>query len=360
MLDDELEFLEFMGLYLLTGQTEDLNAYKLYNARSDEEFDFLEVNEFEVKYFLNERKISTRSISQLADYIVIAPKDSNLIKLKPSFKAFFGFNFFISYDDAPIFTAKSFITEEKASFSRVLNNIKLDDIFEELKKDIIDYIRHDHDAFCRNADNLNLSPEFESFLLEIDNQKIIRTYSHTLAERTDDKLISETVSDFTKEEAIELHCHKLISHLLKSEGSYHRLLYRLSKSETFLDVIRTQTLEIGTHHHLRIKFESNVVVDKISTGPAEQSLEIALQDIRQKYNLRLREILEEKHAKFLASNSQDALLPSISYENKQYFRQTHCWNCKKNIDNIDFATCNHCRGIICFCGACLCGFSSYY
>jgi hypothetical protein len=38
------------------------------------------------------------------------------------------------------------------------------------------------------------------------------------------------------------------------------------------------------------------------------------------------------------------------------YRNTHCWKCSKtDLNNLDFGLCPACRGIICTCGACLCG-----
>ena len=36
------------------------------------------------------------------------------------------------------------------------------------------------------------------------------------------------------------------------------------------------------------------------------------------------------------------------------FRSTHCWNCKKDIDNLSLLECAKCGWIICRCGACNC------
>ena len=36
-------------------------------------------------------------------------------------------------------------------------------------------------------------------------------------------------------------------------------------------------------------------------------------------------------------------------------RETHCWRCKEPLDSRTYSECLSCRGIICSCGACLCG-----
>ena len=40
--------------------------------------------------------------------------------------------------------------------------------------------------------------------------------------------------------------------------------------------------------------------------------------------------------------------------NKDNDRETHCWKCKKNINNKFFMECAYCKWIICNCWACLC------
>lgn len=51
----------------------------------------------------------------------------------------------------------------------------------------------------------------------------------------------------------------------------------------------------------------------------------------------------------------------ISYsgekESDKLLRYTHCWKCKKDINNIEFLECATCGWIICQCGACGCGYS---
>lgn len=38
-------------------------------------------------------------------------------------------------------------------------------------------------------------------------------------------------------------------------------------------------------------------------------------------------------------------------------RHTHCYACRRDIDNLTFYECTRCEWIICLCGACGCGFS---
>lgn len=40
-------------------------------------------------------------------------------------------------------------------------------------------------------------------------------------------------------------------------------------------------------------------------------------------------------------------------------RSTHCWNCQHGISTLSNMECDACRGIICSCGACLCGYAGW-
>ena len=40
-------------------------------------------------------------------------------------------------------------------------------------------------------------------------------------------------------------------------------------------------------------------------------------------------------------------------------RVTHCYQCKKNLDSVNFSICEKCGWIRCQCGACGCGYERY-
>lgn len=52
----------------------------------------------------------------------------------------------------------------------------------------------------------------------------------------------------------------------------------------------------------------------------------------------------------------DAINISLKKKSNR-FRATHCWACKHPIDNTTLYECNFCSWIICFCGACGCGYN---
>jgi len=41
--------------------------------------------------------------------------------------------------------------------------------------------------------------------------------------------------------------------------------------------------------------------------------------------------------------------------NYKEVKKRHCWNCKEDINSQQYDTCDSCRGIVCSCGACFCG-----
>ena len=40
-------------------------------------------------------------------------------------------------------------------------------------------------------------------------------------------------------------------------------------------------------------------------------------------------------------------------------KYTHCFNCKEDINSIDFTICDSCKGIRCTCSACFCEWKDY-
>jgi hypothetical protein len=68
---------------------------------------------------------------------------------------------------------------------------------------------------------------------------------------------------------------------------------------------------------------------------------------QERYNIRV----SIKHKEFLESMGKQA---PPSYAQK-FFRETFCWRCKNDLSTISNLACLTCNGLICSCGACLCG-----
>ena len=46
--------------------------------------------------------------------------------------------------------------------------------------------------------------------------------------------------------------------------------------------------------------------------------------------------------------------------NYKEVKKRHCWNSKEDINSQQYDTCDSCRGIVCSCGACFCGWEDWY
>ena len=47
-------------------------------------------------------------------------------------------------------------------------------------------------------------------------------------------------------------------------------------------------------------------------------------------------------------------------KNNKEIKKTHCWSCKEDINSQQWDTCEVCRGIVCSCGTCFCGWEDWY
>lgn len=99
-----------------------------------------------------------------------------------------------------------------------------------------------------------------------------------------------------------------------------------------------------------------VLLDKIGReSKAGRKMEILIRkEMQQKEEVMLREEREKMHREYLERLGIEYLgvdiLPSINIH-----RVTHCYNCKKLLDNSIHIECRICHWIVCDCGACGCG-----
>jgi hypothetical protein len=63
----------------------------------------------------------------------------------------------------------------------------------------------------------------------------------------------------------------------------------------------------------------------------------------------------EAHKKYI--NDLGIEYPGVRAASSKTHRVTYCWKCTSHLDNSVDSECNRCRGIFCYCGACLCGYS---
>lgn len=66
--------------------------------------------------------------------------------------------------------------------------------------------------------------------------------------------------------------------------------------------------------------------------------------------------IAKRHADFLKSRGQH---PARLVDGSRIgHRTTHCYRCKSNLDNSINLECSACRWIVCYCGACGCGWQT--
>ena len=133
----------------------------------------------------------------------------------------------------------------------------------------------------------------------------------------------------------------------------------VAQEKSYGGVLTAQFVNFRNKHLIKIFLNKLEILSEIDDGPAESKLRAYVDQVKVKYFSKIREILEENHRKFKERAIGPHAPISISYDEKRYIRLTHCWNCKNDIDSLNFYTCNECTGIICFCGACFCSHTGY-
>lgn len=120
-----------------------------------------------------------------------------------------------------------------------------------------------------------------------------------------------------------------------------------------------------------VKFIANEVRGMFKPQRDQQQAELTLSKYREWkyfYSSRLKKVIAEKpysfeakrsevtaeHQKFLAM--RDLPFRGESIDSDKPRRQTHCYECKQELDSFLDVECNVCRWIVCSCGACGCGF----
>lgn len=76
------------------------------------------------------------------------------------------------------------------------------------------------------------------------------------------------------------------------------------------------------------------------------------EEAKQKERERIK--IESKHKAFIERLGLQ--YPGVQYSASDHHRITHCYSCKKHLDNKFDIECRKCGWIICFCGACGCGY----
>ena len=53
------------------------------------------------------------------------------------------------------------------------------------------------------------------------------------------------------------------------------------------------------------------------------------------------------------------LIKNNDEKNIKQLRETHCFQCKENINSIQWPECHQCGGIVCSCGSCFCSWEGH-
>jgi hypothetical protein len=415
-MDDELDFLEFLGLFNLLELEEKLSDFTLYNPNSDEEFEFVLIEGRDVTYRKENSSNTYRQVNDLKEWIVICPKQSKILSSRFNFENYKGFKFSVSHSGKLAALKCYNVNYDKFFVAEV--DLDLLQSYEKLKVMIDNFILSDHKI------TLSFSNQKEDYLgfeiFQFDHSKGSRlfaiskdSYPETiitddvlgsnktrLYSKVDEEVLSDInhfkfaadkIEDFLNcqtlhVKTIERHNFKTflqfrLIHQSSGEGKFEKLKSlhlkqveeycrdRALKDDDFFElvaqeksyggVLTAQFVNFRNKHLIKIFLNKLEILSEIDDGPAESKLRAYVDQVKVKYFSKIREILEENHRKFKERAIGPHAPISISYDEKRYIRLTHCWNCKNDIDSLNFYTCNECTGIICFCGACFCSHTGY-
>lgn len=126
-------------------------------------------------------------------------------------------------------------------------------------------------------------------------------------------------------------------------------LLQCSKDQA--QIIRNSCLPVSEAVHAELIISYRVCMDRYDTEQKEQ-LRVKAADLEKKTRL-VFERLRERHRLFLLNKGKEYK----GIQRASTYRSSGCWFCKSYINNFTRLECLSCRGIICSCGACLCGWS---
>lgn len=411
-MDDELDFLEFLGLIRLMNIDEAISEFTLYNPNTDDEYDFISINDNFINYRNDDSGVIKRQINDLREWIVICPRQSEILSSKLTFENYKGFKFSVSYSrDLP--TIKCFNSDLQQSFE-VEVDIKPDHSHKRLKDRIDNFILNDEDILLsfsdkkedylrfkifqfQHAAGTRLIAKFKGKTITDDVSEISETQIyHKIdkevlsdinlfqfsAETVEDelncrtlylkttnlhnfktfsqfKVIHESSNGGAFEEIKALHLQQVDDYCLDRAVTDHEFFERISFERFYADVLKVQFVNLKNKHYVKVFLEDSEILSELGDGPAEKKLQTYLGKVKSSHSARIGEIIEENHRKFKVRNVGSFAPILISYDEKRYVRMTHCWSCKSDIDSLNFYTCDECTGIICFCGACFCSHTGY-
>ena len=364
-MEDELDFFEFVALFNLFGKKLSLSDFILYHPKSDQEYAFHSLKSNEIIYSEEDGTKRSKEIEQLREWIVICPLDSPILLESKKIDSYCDFKFRFSLNNVvPTLQSKNM------NFDRVFEKEISSDIevvIQDIKREIDQFLLSD-EFFRKTAKKLSDNFNYRTYYLKINNVHHFKTFeeqtlsyiSYIFRDKVeqDQCSILETSGEGELEKLQTTHTNKLVNYILDKALSDNAYFKKISEYRSIGGVIDANYIEFGHCYFLQVSLDGVEVFSELCDGLVEKNLSGHLNNVIEEHEDQVNELVEKNHRKFKSNLARTSPV-NISYNLKKYSRFTHCWKCKSHINNISFATCGTCDGgIICFCGACLCGY--YY
>ena len=416
-MDDELEFLDFLAILELNGLHDRLSSFSLYNPIHDKYFDITSIDDGKVTYKETNSKPTIRTFKQIQDWLVIVPDDISISDIQPCLDDYLSWQIRLTYctfeglilQARHINLGKNFTQKATTDWTQDRFNLiqKIDDhilnepdILENFLELIDTYhglqihkfehtsgttlIAKTDDYFCSEVIRSNVGSEgFDSFYQSIDNW-VLEDESRfkSVADVINSPLLSKSYclktsdafhfkSYFRQILIFEFSCSgeaeecltkflKELEKILLDRVLNHASSYdHVAQSINYGRVLQLRYFDLSDRHHIKINLGEAEVLSCFGEGKAESKIRFYIGDTIEKHQAEFKEIFENNHKEFKQGKIGAYAPVSITYAEKSYVRMTHCWNCKNDIDSLNFALCDSCSGIICFCGACFCAHTGY-
>jgi hypothetical protein len=132
-------------------------------------------------------------------------------------------------------------------------------------------------------------------------------------------------------------------------------------------LFHVDTADVGAHPKSFVKSILTTVKDPRRSAAVEQYLKwyekygsgfVAADRKRQQESVegRRKEAIE-RHRAYLAKHNQR--YSGVTEASTKTHRSTHCYRCKEDLDSSLHVECNSCNWLICYCGACGCGYEKW-
>lgn len=416
-LDDELEFLDFLALLELNGWHDRLSSFSLYNPNHDKYFNIISIEGGRITYEEANLKPTIRTFDQIRHWLVIIPDNISISDIKPILDDYLSWRIHLTYctSEGIILQARDLIRSKNFSQKATtkwkqdrLNLIQKIDAYILREPDILQnflekidiynglqiykfehssgtiFVAKTNDYFRSEIMRLNVDSEgFNNFYQSIDNW-ILENDSQfrSVADVLASPLLSESYcfkardafhfkSYFRQVLIFEFSCSgefqecstkflKKLEKILLNKVLNHKASYDfVAQSISYGPVLQLQYFDLSERHHIKINLGNSEVFSGFGEGKAEAKIRSYIGETIEKHPTKFKEIFEKSHSEFKQEKIGPFAPVSITYAEKSYVRMTHCWNCKNDIDSLNFALCDSCSGIICFCGACLCAYTGY-